>query len=279
MANKVVVSTYKRLEEYVKLFASKKADLVILESRSGLGKSSTVDKLTADKEKIVFTVQVTPLSNYIHLYNNREKEPLICYRDIDYLLKSALQASLFKQLCETKPIKTIRYFSTSKLLEDIPHEFELKASVLIECNQWNTANENIKAIADRGFRVIFEPSQEEILNKMKEISEQPYADLSLEQRTEVFDFIKDNSKGHALTLRDSIRGEQLYSYSLLSKKYNEPFDWQKELGALLQVPEEHGVLLKLLASKLSVGEQAKEFAKITGKSTRNYWRLKRELMK
>jgi len=273
VANKIIVSTYEKLEKYLGLYVDKKADLMILQSKEGLGKSSLVDLFIKDKPTILFTVQATPLRNYIELFKNKDKEPYIVYRDIDYLLKSDIQVSLFKQLCETKPIKEIRYYSTSKIMEGIPSSFKLKSSVLVETNYWSTSNPNVRAVADRGFWLYFKPSVEEVLNKMQEIVRNCKDYLNLKQRSEVFEFIKEHAKGTSLSLRDLIRGFQLYSYSLVNKS----FDWKSELGALIEVPETHRIVLDLLKSKKKASVQAKEFSKRTGCSERKYWRLKKAL--
>ena len=74
-------------------------------------------------------------------------------------------------LCNTDEFKQLSWWSTSPLLEanQIPSTYETKSKVVIVCNSFDELSAKVSALRDRGFRIEFRPTNEEILAKMKEI--------------------------------------------------------------------------------------------------------------
>ena len=61
----IVVTTYKELEFYIKMFRDGNADLLILESKGGFGKSSLVDEIMKTTRHLKVSAHTTPFQFYI----------------------------------------------------------------------------------------------------------------------------------------------------------------------------------------------------------------------
>ena len=269
----VLVTDYSTLKHYVRLFAEKKADLVILQSLGGLGKTHTVDDVISENgDIVVFDTHLTPLANYKELIKHRDKG--IVFRDLDTLLKNNISVSLLKQLTDTKPIKTISYRSTSKLTQSIPDSITTISNALIETNNFQMKNANVKALATRGFHVMFSPSVNEIVDKMKLIKDLPFKSLEQIHRNEVFSFVSENKdKVQDLNLRHLLLGFSLRLHSLEEPK----FDWQKELLKNTGVTLDKLVLKRILENKKPVKEKLEEFKRKAGKGKDTFYRLRKEV--
>jgi len=184
---KIVIKTYKELEEFLQGFAEGRFNLVVLQGGKGTGKTFTVKQSMKNVKHVWLSTHTTPLANYKELYNSRDL-PVI-YSDLDSLwASSSISTALFKQLCETNPTKTLHYFTTSKLLEDTPNSFKTTSKVLVECNSLpGKKNENIAAVLSRGQYLVFQPTRGEMLDRMEEIlAKMP---ISKEQRLAIFGFM------------------------------------------------------------------------------------------
>lgn len=254
MADKIVVRTYSELATYLDMFAKGKIELLIFEANEGLGKTTTITNILGKGNFLMLNTHITPLANYIALYNNVGLP--VYFEDIDALFKNATSTSIFKQLTETKKVKTIQYNTTSKLLTVEP-EFETTSKVIVSCNKLNANSPNMKAIVSRGIWLSFEPTYEEIFNKMKSIINNIDINLNEEQRKEVLDFINNNMAfANRLNLRHLIRGLSLYSYWL----QNKAFDWKNALLQLMGINPKLREVITLIQSGKPVKEQVKAFS-------------------
>jgi len=204
------ITKYQELDKFVKMFAEKKANLIIIKSKAGLGKTSSVLRTLKGEDFYFINSHVTPLQFYKDIYTNIGRPILI--DDVDNLLTSKISVSLLKQICGTEETKTIQYHSTSPASADVPMSFTTNSNVLILCNEFDVKNENIRALIDRGFYVSFEPSIEEVLTKMTEITNK-YPHLQLDDRVKVLNFIKRNAKyGKDISLRTLIKAFQIFEF-------------------------------------------------------------------
>lgn len=184
---KIIIRTYTELQEFLTGFAEGKFNLVVLQGGKGIGKTYTVKQALRNTKHVWLSTHTTPLANYKELYNSRDL-PVI-YSDLDSLwASSSISTALFKQLCETSPVKTLHYFTTSKLLEDTPNSFKTTSKVLVECNSLpGKKSENVQAVLSRGLYLVFQPTRSELLDRMEEILS--YMPISKEQRLEIFGFM------------------------------------------------------------------------------------------
>lgn len=165
----VEITTYKGLEDYIEAFRKKNINLLIIVSRGGLGKTYTVEKALMPEAPLIFTGHVTPLSMYKEVYfvTQIDKECFVVFDDVDTLVMNKTNVSLLKQICDTRPEKMVKYSSTSSRLGEVPRHFETSCKTILLTNTLNPREPNLKALMSRGHLINFNPSNKEILDKLK----------------------------------------------------------------------------------------------------------------
>lgn len=205
----MIIRTYKELAFFIEMFKNRNADLLIIESRGGLGKSSLVESIMSGESYLRILSHITPMQMFILGY--KFKDMPIIIDDVDGLLNNDETISLLKMFCETNPSKEIAWLTTHNLLSQlrIPLRYETKSKVCILTNDFKELTKKISALKDRGWYIQFEPSDSEILTKIKEIMEEVGKDISYEEKIEIFNLIKDYSKFCDFSLRTFVKGVQL----------------------------------------------------------------------
>lgn len=203
----ITVTTYKELEFYVKMFRDGNCDLLILESNGGYGKSSTVDKIMEETRHLKVLSHITPMQFYISGYLYKDCPTIL--DDVDTLVTNRENVALLKQYCETKPIKEISWFTTSKILSanNIPKRYETKSRVMIICNSFNILNKNVSSLSDRGFHVKFQPNKQELLNKIREIAANYRNEADTE---EIISIIEEYARFSKISLRTFVKAVFLW---------------------------------------------------------------------
>jgi hypothetical protein len=162
--NALCISTYARLEEYLRAFASGHLNLVILVGRGGLAKSRTV-RHVLEEGTCWIEGNATPFGMYEKLYRHRDE--FVVIDDVDSLYADRSGVRLLKCLCQTEDEKSVAWHSDAKSLERrrIPREFSTKSRVVIICNDWKTLDRNVAALQDRGHVLFFDPTPREVHRK------------------------------------------------------------------------------------------------------------------
>ena len=155
------LSTYTRLEAYLRAFAQGHFHLLILIGAGGLAKSRTVRAMLGDNACWI-EGNATPFGMYAKLYQNRDR--FIVIDDVDGLYADRSGVRLLKCLCQTEEEKTVAWHSDARGLErqGIPREFTTKSRVVIISNDWKTLNKNVAALQDRGHVLFFHPTAAEV---------------------------------------------------------------------------------------------------------------------
>jgi len=269
----MIIRTYKELEFYVQMFKNRNADLLILESSGGLGKTQLVEELMKETEYTKIVAHVTPLRLYTYCYENRDKP--IVLDDVDSLLQDDNNIALLKMLCETSDTKEICWFSTTDILDKqgIPERYETKSRVIIICNNFKELSDKISAIKDRGWHLEFKPTDEEILNKMAEIKNKVYPEMPMVEKDEVYTLIKKYAKFCDITLRTFIKGLALFKECNNGRH----LDWQSRLLESLDINQKLILLDNLLNQfdndAARIGEWEKQ-----GLSRRSFYNYKQKLV-
>ena len=73
----MIVKSYAELEEYIKMFKNQTSDLLIIMSRAGLGKTTTLKKVMGKENFVYINTHSSPLKTYINLFEHCD-EP-VCY--------------------------------------------------------------------------------------------------------------------------------------------------------------------------------------------------------
>jgi hypothetical protein len=173
----VSINTYLELDEYVIGFINH-FNLLMVIGPPGTQKSQSLRKAIGE-EACWLEGNVTAHRMYCELYHHRNK--MVVIDDVDSLYRDCAAVRLLKCLCQTDPVKSIAWHSSSLAMqrEGIPHQFTTTSRVAIIANDWRTMGENVLAIEDRGHVVLFEPDAYEIHSR----TSQWFRDQ------EIFDFV------------------------------------------------------------------------------------------
>jgi hypothetical protein len=156
------LTTYERLDEYLRAFAKGHFHLMILVGAGGLAKSRSVRAVLGDGQACWIEGNATPFGMYAKLYRHRDQ--FVVIDDVDALYADRSGVRLLKCLCQTEEAKAVAWHSDARSLERqrIPREFTTKSRVVIISNDWQTLNKNVAALQDRGHVLLFQPSPSEV---------------------------------------------------------------------------------------------------------------------
>jgi hypothetical protein len=205
----MIVNKYSELAFFINMFKNGNCDLLIIESKGGVGKSRLFESLMQDTHYLRVLSHITPMKFFILGYMFKDKKILI--DDVDGLLSNEENISLLKMFCETREIKEVSWLTTNSLLEKggIPSRYETRSKVCILTNSFQELTKKVSALKDRGWHIEFNPSDNEILNKIKEILPDIPSKLTLEEKLEVFNLIKEYSNFCDISIRTFVKGLQL----------------------------------------------------------------------
>jgi hypothetical protein len=155
------LTTYAELEAYVRAFAAGHLHLLLLFGPPGVGKSRCV-RHALDPRVGWLSGQATPLGIYLEAYAYRD-QPLVL-DDVDGLYADRSGIRLLKALCQSEPVKTLGWHTSTPILElhDVPKRFSTTSPVVLIGNDWKTLNADVAALEDRGHVLVFEPTALEV---------------------------------------------------------------------------------------------------------------------
>jgi hypothetical protein len=158
------ITTYDRLEAYLRAFAEGHFGLLILVGSGGLAKSRSV-RAALGGSGCWIEGNATPFGMYAKLYRHRDE--FVVIDDVDALYADRSGVRLLKCLCQTEEEKSVAWHTDARTLErqGIPREFVTKSRVAIVANDWKTLNKNVAALQDRGHVLMFQPSAAEVHRK------------------------------------------------------------------------------------------------------------------
>ena len=226
----MIINNYSDLAFFLNTFKNGNSDLLIIESKGGLGKSRLIESIMKEEPYLRILSHITPMQMFILGYKYRDLPIII--DDVDGLLNNDETISLLKMFCETINSKEIAWLTTHNLLNQmhVPMRYETKSKVCILTNDFKELTKKISALKDRGWHIQFEPTNEEILSKIKEIMSDVCKELTYEEKLEVFNLIKDYSKSCDFSLRTFVKGVQL-----CKECKDKGIDWKKILLTDLKI--------------------------------------------
>ena len=158
----IKVTSYEDLQQFITKFKEGYFDLLIIQSRGGLGKTYSSNSIL-NGTVLKINSHMTPLGLYEAVYQNRDKN--IWMDDVENLFTNDKTVGICKQLCETHPEKEICYLTSWNLKKTrkIPKRFMTSAKVMMTINSiQRTKNLGINALLDRGIMLDFSPSPREM---------------------------------------------------------------------------------------------------------------------
>lgn len=195
--------------------------------------------------------------------------------DVDQVYSDRTLVRLMKTLCQTEREKTVGWHTDSAKLQamGIRNKFKTRSRVCVIANRWNTLNEHVGSLVDRGMLIRFEPSPDEVLRYAQTIKFVPLRGKDDEYKkvdADIIKFVRDNLwLVKQLSLRDLRTANEAKDAKL---------DWKGSLANSLRIAE------YLLVAELegdrgyhSEEQRAAEFARRTRLSRPMYFKYKKEL--
>ena len=268
----MIVKTYKEIEFFIDMFKGGNAELLILESRGGLGKSRLIEDSLRDTHHLKILSHITPMQLYI--LGHKFMDSPIVIDDCDGLLHNDQNISLLKMFCETREVKRVSWLSTCSLLKEqnIPLSYETKSKVLILTNDFQTLSKKIGALQDRGWHILFEPTDKEILERIKKIKGYCNTDLSNNEINEVYQLIETHSAFCKFSLRTFVKGLALFKQCKGMKT-----DWREILLKEMELNDKLILASKCLNNFKNEKDRIEEWEN-NGFSKRSFYDYKAKLM-
>ena len=260
-----MVRTYDELDcRFVGPFYDDKYNLLIVIGRPGLGKSYLFERLAdGDENTCLIKGKSTSFRAYISAYHNIDKR--LVFDDAELLWGELAGRQLIRQLCETTPIKHIRWDSAARQLERerIPREFSTRSRIAILANHFTFGGASeYAAIVDRGHLAYFDPTPIEIHRMVGEWFED----------REVYSYIRDRL--------DRIPELTVRTYVLAQERRKAGQDWERLIEERYCQLEHQSVVVQRLEQDpafTTVEQRAAEFMWQTGRSRATYFNVKRRL--
>lgn len=268
----MIVKTYSELSFFLNMFKNGNCDLLIIESKGGLGKSRLFESILSEEPYLRILSHITPMKFFILGYKFKDKKILI--DDVDGLLSQEENISLLKMFCETRETKEVAWLTTHNLLaqENIPLRYETNSKVCILTNSFKELTKKISALKDRGWYIEFNPTDEEILSKIKEIISDVPSSLPIEEKLEVFNLINEYSRFCDFSLRTFIKG-----LHLCTECKNKEVSWKKILLSEMKINPKLVLINDLIKKHNQDVQRVKEWEK-KGFSRRSYYDYKNLLV-
>lgn len=255
----VQVTTYERLEQYLRAFARGHFHLLILVGAGGLAKSRSV-KSALGGAGCWIEGNATPFGMYLKLYRHRDQFVII--DDVDGLYADRSGIRLLKCLCQTEEEKAVAWHSDARSLErqGVPREFTTRSRVIIVSNDWKTLNKNVAALQDRGHVLFFQPTAAEVHRQAGKWFDDP----------EIYDWFAANlHRVRVPSLRHYVRARELKAAGM---------DWTIVLADETENPRAR-LVAELLANASydTTAERIKAFVEQGGGCRATYFNYRRKL--
>jgi len=260
----LAVSTYDDLHEHALSFAAGRYNLLILLGDPGLGKSQALRHSLGNRRHVYLDNHASAFGLYQLLHRHRDE--MVVIDDLDGLYADRGMVRLIKALCNTDPVKTLRWHSRHPDIGcepgKVPAEFQTRSQVCLIANEWKTLNANIAAIEDRGIVIDFRPNAGEVHVRTRGWFDDPV----------VYDYIERHL---GLIARPSMRH---YVHGRCLREAH-PNRWQSMLLELMGVDPRVRVLATLLddARYRTQEERAVAFESMGLGDRSTYYRWKKKL--
>ena len=158
----ITLRTYDDARFWLTRYAEGAFSLLFLVGRPGISKSQMALQAIGDWPHAFFECHATKLAFYCKLFKHRNQ--LVVIDDEVNFVKDPGKLALMNSLCQTNPVKTLRWDSTTKILDKwgVPPEFTTSSSVLVITNRLRNISPQTAAMIDRGLPLHFQPSSAEI---------------------------------------------------------------------------------------------------------------------
>lgn len=157
------IDNYDRFHKHIRAWAKREISNLIVLGEPGFGKSWAVETVLEAQPHHWFSAKVSPLFVYRELCDH-PNWPVV-FDDVGSTLRTAEFVDMFKNLCEDG-VSTLRWATTTKLLEDRPNSFRCSSPVIVLLNRLPEKNADVQAILDRCDGINFVPTKAQVIAYM-----------------------------------------------------------------------------------------------------------------
>lgn len=260
------------LQDCVRMVVNGGNKSLFVVGEGGMGKTEvvlrTLEEMRANYEH--FKTFSTPLELYSYLYLHKDK--LVVMDDMEGVLDNKKSVSILKScLWGYKDVREVQYLSTTDKLM-VPPKFEFNGRTIFLLNEF-PKNKFVKSLVTRSVFYEVKIPFEQKLVMMEDIARLDFPGLDLDERMEVFKFIRSHSTPATkeLNFRTLIKAFNIFKFSK---------DRWKDLVKLMLQPDEDLATLRSIeeiTKNLPVNNMARLFIQETGKSRSTFFRLRRRL--
>jgi len=262
---------YHRLQRLVALVAQGSIHSIFVSGQPGISKTTTVLKTLAElgleekRDYFIAKGRASPLGIYTQLASEVGSNRILIFDDCDSALNKD-GVNLIKAALDDKDRRTVSFMS-SRLPPGVPPEIEFTGRIIFISNLKVEAID--PAIASRCHNIELNLSRDELYDFIEyEVLQVPHASSTRSQRQYVLWRLKS-----ALRMSPATPSVRLYK-KLLDLWCHDRSNFNDHVEALVPRSDDLSMLRQLLDRNDTVGEAAREFARITGKSERSFYLLK-----
>jgi len=219
------------LKKYIEGLDRGLANSLIVKGPTGRGKTETtlktLEELGYQRDIHYFYTSnyITPIELYLLLerVNNLQNPRILIIDDGEDTLSNPRAIGLLKgALWASGGQRQVSWHSGTYRIKN--KEFNFEGKIVFLLNQMNEKSPIVNALKDRSLVLNLDMSQEEIFALMEKRAEQPYHDIPLNKRREIFNYIKKVGKNSPkISLRTLPKVYNLYilspnSYQILAEK-------------------------------------------------------------
>jgi len=264
--NNSITERYKIPKEYITSVAKGFNKAMIFLGSAGIGKSYLTRQVLA-KLNINFVESRgvnSPLGLYQFLYEHRDENEVIVFDDTCGLINSPSAYSILLGILW----EGIANWNTTSDKLKIPKKFIFNGKIIIIANKLE--GENSEVVKSRCLTYELKMNRDELIEMMYEIVKNKHDKLTLKERKDIVDFIKENTDNSMrFDLRTQQKIEQLYLYDKLN--------WKELSLPLLERNEDYTFLIECLDKHSNVKKAEIEWCRATGRHRATFYRMKKEL--
>jgi hypothetical protein len=265
------------IREYIKLTIGSSGYLqsCFICSAGGLGKSTIATETLKEigTDYVYINSYATPVELVNLLYKHSDK--VILFDDTETMFSLGYKVlNIFKGVLWAvgKTGKRIVSYNTTSKLLTAPSQFEFTGKLVFLLNKLpNRKDPLVSALMSRSLVYEIKLSRQEILDQLKEYIKEEYVGTTLEERTELLNYLTeytDNSSDE-LSFRTLIK---MYDIFIQDKT-----NWKKLIKPLLTKDENMVLIKKLIDECSSIKEAQAKFTEATGLVRSSFYRIKGRL--
>ena len=157
------ITTYDHVSRLYRSWAGGHLPFLAVVGRSGTGKTHEYEDLLVAVSHHLFRGRTSAITLYQEV-KDRPNQAIV-FDDVRELLRDSSCLDLMKQLCDTRPRRTIRWRTRGLLDQD--RQFCCSSNVLVVMNWVPKKDPDVDAILDRFDVVEFAPTKKEIIARMR----------------------------------------------------------------------------------------------------------------